>query len=248
MEYILFYALSLICLFVGIRLAFKPVWVHPAQRLRIKGIKNYDFSVYLAFSVFGLLTLYSTVFLLALDPSELSEISGSTDFRGKLIFVAIGGFYIFFQALMFSLFLGMIEKFFVFNFGMKYSIRPFRCQKCMGKLKKIRLSGDLLTDQERVASQIRSIFFEAWHCPQCFSALSYDSMHLRAYLNESKKFRLCSECDEITMVKKFSRILKRSTTKQEGKMLIVYVCQYCDEEEEKMEVIPRENLDGGGGP
>ena len=238
------------CAAVGICLAFKPVWVHPVQRLRIKGIDDHDLIVYFAFLLCGLLTLLSTIFLVNPKPFDLSEITDPMDFLGALlsatisivVFVAVFvGVLVFFLVTLVRL----VKKIILFEFRRKNSIRSFYCYRCMKRLKRIRLSDDFLTETERVAWRLKSIFFESWYCSRCFPIINYGSIHLRAYINESKKFCICSECDEITMIKTSSRIIKRSTTKEEGKRLVIYTCQYCGEEEEKIEVIPKKSDNDG---
>ena len=121
----------------------------------------------------------------------------------------------------------------------KILFRPFSCIYCRKKLTMITSVSNFLTHQEKIAMNIGSTTFEAWHCQNCYPEINSQSIHLRIYREISNYFGRCSVCQEVTMTKNSSRIVEVATSKQEGKKLINYTCQCCHKKEEKTQIIPR---------
>ena len=117
-------------------------------------------------------------------------------------------------------------------------LRPLSCIDCRKRLTMLTSPSNFLTNQEKIAMNIGSTTFEAWHCQNCYPEINSQSIHLRFHRDISNYFGRCSVCQEVTMTKNSSRIVKVATSKQEGKKLITYTCQCCHKEEETTHVIP----------
>ncbi|MBD1917969.1 MULTISPECIES: hypothetical protein [Cyanophyceae] len=207
-------------------MVFKPVFVDPKSNVRIKGIDEHDKSIYIAFAI----SLLILIPILSPSFSFLIPLIffGSTLFQPvrELTRPLLKGF-------------AIVLK--------RHSIRPFHCIACKKPLAKSSAPVNSLTDKEQLASEIGSIDFEVWYCTICCSEPIQNSMHLRAYIDSSNDFRLCSSCDEVTMVKTSSRVLEKATAETEGQELFTYACQYCQAEKTEIKIIPRVSDGGGGG-
>ncbi|MBD2107582.1 hypothetical protein [Nodosilinea sp. FACHB-13] len=207
-------------------MVFKPVFVDPKSNVRIKGIDEHDKSIYIAFAIS----------LLILIPI----LSPSSSFLIPLIFFGLT----LFQPVR-ELTRPLLKGFAIVL--KRHSIRPFHCKACKEPLAKSSAPVNFLTDKEQLALEIRSIDFEVWYCTICCSDPIQSSIHLRAYIDSSNDFQLCSSCDEVTMVKTSSNILEKATAETEGQELSTYTCQYCQTEKIKIKIIPRVSNDSGGG-
>jgi hypothetical protein len=99
----------------------------------------------------------------------------------------------------------------------RISFRPFSCIYCRKKLTMLTCPSNFLNHQEKIAMNIKSTTFEAWHCQSCYPEINSQSIHLRIYRDMSNYFGRCSVCKEVTMTKNSSRIVEVATSKQEGK-------------------------------
>ncbi|MEH2326086.1 MAG: hypothetical protein V7K32_21525 [Nostoc sp.] len=219
-EYV-FYILGILSLIVGIFFSSKPVFVPPMESLRIKGSDAHDVAVHLAFFI-GFFCISLAVTL------KIFNILGD---RSLFIWLCIGVFFISLIILfVFIVILSIINQ--------RNSLRPIYCERCQQKLRLINNSLiDFLDEKEIIAMRIKSICFEAWYCQSCSSKIERNSIHLRAYVSLSDNFKLCQDCNELTMTKT-SKIVRKATTKEEGIKSIVYTCNCCHKKEEKIEKIP----------
>lgn len=123
-----------------------------------------------------------------------------------------------------------------------------QCNQAMVKLPWTSLT-HLLNRQKQVAWRLRSMRFEAWHCPRCYPQAVADAtqtgnrtftgLHFMAIVlqRSNSKFQECQVCDELTMVETH-RVLQKATRRQEGLCRINQRCHCCDFHEVKDIPIP----------
>ncbi|MBE9125065.1 MULTISPECIES: TPM domain-containing protein [unclassified Coleofasciculus] len=95
-----------------------------------------------------------------------------------------------------------------------------------------------LTKPEKVAQELGSVRFKGWQCPKCSQERLLRLIHIRAYVVNSKTYRKCPTCQELT-VTQTKRTVKTPTTYSTGKRLIIDQCHCCDYRKEKEKTIPR---------
>jgi uncharacterized protein len=117
-----------------------------------------------------------------------------------------------------------------------------KCQQPMERVKDIELS-----KPQKVAQKLGSVSFKGYKCPSCSGVNSYS---LISYLSNSSGYRICSQCDELT-VTRTETTLEKATHQNKGKVLISDRCYCCDYYQEKTIDTPRlrppSNPGGGSG-
>jgi len=119
--------------------------------------------------------------------------------------------------------------------------RPAYCSECKQPMEKLELCAfhDNLNQPQQVAQRLGSIAFVGWHCPKCQPELNGpDSIHLRAFDQNDRRFRSCPTCQELTVVRT-EKTLEQATQYQEGKRLVMDTCHCCAYYREIEETIPR---------
>ena len=118
--------------------------------------------------------------------------------------------------------------------------RIFVCADCQQKMKQVDNTKvkSTLSQPEKVAQELGSVFFEGWICPNCNQQLNHGKFHLVAYTSSDSRFKLCPTCVELT-VTHTKKTLKKATQHSEGKRLLIDKCHCCDYHQEKKERIPR---------
>ncbi|BDA71760.1 hypothetical protein CAL7716_059260 [Calothrix sp. PCC 7716] len=223
-------------------LSFQPVLVKPRGKVRVYDWDEHDFGV-LTYSYLGYIgLLISLPYLLTIVPinnewlSSWNKHSFEEIFSNNwnLLFLVIGIVIIPFLLILLS---GMLARLFK---GRK-SIRPLHCSNCRSSLKKLKPKqiSSYLEPPENTANQIGSTCFEGWHCPNCDSILGRSYINVRAYISSLSSFSLCNNCDEVTVKKVASVILKESTELEEGKSVDTYQCYHCSHEYSNYYSIPR---------
>ena len=222
-EYV-FYILGIMIYILGIFLSSRPVFINPTSIKRIKGDDGHDDIVYLTFFLGN--------FCISI-PSLLNI------FNNSLLFISM------FWGLFIINFL-LIERLKVMK--KQRFLRPIHCKNCRQKLRLLdnSLIDDFLNRKEIIARRIKSIYFEVWHCQKCYPTIERNSTHLRLYISLSDKFKCCQHCNELTMTKTYTKVLHEATTTEEGRMLFVYTCDFCDRQEQEIRIIPRINNSGDG--
>jgi uncharacterized protein with PIN domain len=132
----------------------------------------------------------------------------------------------------------ILAKFIFKKLFKRESMRLLYCKDCNKPMRKINSPLSLLIQQEQVAARIKSIRFEAWYCSLCNSDVNRNSIHLRGYINSDKKFKGCSNCQELTMMEVYSKVTKEIKLNTDGERTAIYICQCCYREETKFEVMP----------
>ena len=205
-------------------MAKKPIWVEPEGIFRIQGSDDLDRSVF-RLSYLGSFGLVFTLTLLLLASESLN---------GKALITSViagflGGWPIS------NVVTGTLE-----DNKHRQSRRLFHCSHCQQPLEKLDFSkvSSYLTKPQQVASQIGSVDFEGWQCPNCRQQPSAEGIHIRAYIVDSDDFYECPNCQELT-VKRTRETVKQPTNYSSGKRLIIDKCHLCDYRQEKEETIPR---------
>lgn len=230
----LWMGLSLVCFLIAIGFTFLPAFVRPVG---VVENPEYNKSVLIAL----LIGATSTSFLLTLP--VLQQVSRV---HGTLLIpfywgIGIMGVFVCVFFLSFIAMLGVIQKLPRFLRLARTSgryLRSLHCQNCRQKLDKLD-SARFLTQQERVASRIGSLYFETWHCRNCYPAVNRSSILLYRDVTKSDRFKQCKNCNEITMTITSYKTLKPATVSFEGMCEEVYTCQCCTETEKQVRQIPR---------
>ena len=117
----------------------------------------------------------------------------------------------------------------------------FFCPNCHKRMQQVdgQVVKSFLSKPQKVAQKIGSVYFEGWQCPSCSHQLTKNDLHLVAYSSSSNKFKRCPTCDELTVVTRTKKILKRATCSSSGKRLIIDECHCCNYRQEQKERIPR---------
>jgi uncharacterized protein len=124
-----------------------------------------------------------------------------------------------------------------------------KCHQLMERVKDIELS-----KPQQVAQKLGSVSFRGYKCPSCSDVNSYSII---AYISNSSRYRICPQCDELT-VTRTETTLKKATHQSKGKVLISdceasrrHRCYCCDYYQEKTIDTPRlrppSNRGGGSG-
>lgn len=235
------YILAAFSLVLGLTLAFKPVIASPIDNLRIKGVDKHDENIHIAFFTFSLFILFPIWQRFLAYLLEFGKF-------GFILMLPMGLLVIVLSTLILEfLMVWIVKRIISKEVKDRRSIRLFCCENCNKNLERSNSLVDFLNEKEQITSRIGSITFEAWYCRQCCTEVSRNFIHLRSYINESTNFHLCRDCDEITMTRTSSEVIKEATTTNTGEQLVIYTCQYCNRTEEKIEIIPREQESGGGG-
>ena len=118
--------------------------------------------------------------------------------------------------------------------------RPIYCSQCKKRMEKVDETtlSTYLSQPERVAQKLGSVFFEAWRCPNCSQQLTGQEFHLLAYVLDSSQFSECSTCKELTVTRTLKAVLLEPTWNKDGKQIITKKCHCCDRCEEIEEKIP----------
>jgi uncharacterized protein len=123
--------------------------------------------------------------------------------------------------------------------------REIHCAKCRQPM--TRASNIQLSKPQQVAQRLGSVNFRGYKCSSCSDLKSYS---LISYISSSSRYRVCPECNELT-VTRTETTLKKATRKSKGKLLISDRCYCCDYCQEKTIDIPRlrppSNRGGGSG-
>ena len=230
-DYIL-YILGILSFVVGIFLSSRPVFIPPIKRIQIRGNDEHDCIIHFAFHIGSFcisLPFFNFFYTLA---SESAPSDPNNYWHFVKLIIIFSGFLYFIQTI-YERLIGILEK-----INKRKSLRPIYCEKCKKELKLIKSVVDFLNEKQITAMRIKSIYFEAWYCQSCCTKIDCNSMHLRAYTSLSDQFKTCSHCGGLTMTVTSIIIIKEATTKEKGERLVVYTCNYCSQQENKVEIIP----------
>jgi uncharacterized protein len=123
--------------------------------------------------------------------------------------------------------------------------REIHCAKCRQPMERVQ---DIeLSKPQQVAQKLVSVSFRGYKCPSCSDANSYSII---AYISDSSRYRICPQCDELT-VTRTETTLKKATRHSKGKVLIsdrCYCCDYCRKKTiNTPRLRPPSNRGGGSG-
>ncbi len=210
--------------FGSIGIMFKqPILVEPQGLFRIEGSDDRETPVF-ALSYLGSSSLMFSFMILLLASDSLTGMALFTSVLGSLI-VGWPISYII---------TGTLQE----NKN-QHSRRPFNCSHCQQKLEKLDSSkvSSYLTKAQQVASQLGSVEFEGWQCPNCSQQPNHQGIHIRAYILDSDDFLECPHCQEKT-VKRTWKTLVWPTAHTSGLRRIIDQCHCCDYYQEKEETLP----------
>ncbi|HEY9768466.1 MAG TPA: hypothetical protein V6C71_08125 [Coleofasciculaceae cyanobacterium] len=127
----------------------------------------------------------------------------------------------------------------------RFDNREIHCAKCRQPMERVK---DIeLSKPQKVAQKLGSVSFKGYKCPSCSDVNSY---LIIAYISNSSRYRICPQCDELT-VTRTDTTLKKATRQSKGKVLISDRCYCCDYCQDKTIDIPRlrppSNRGGGSG-
>jgi hypothetical protein len=232
----LFYLAAILSLAIGLFHTLRPVFVPLATYLRIERNDAHDKKIRTAISLAALFAISPYVDIFSstslMDIRIHSDISFDDFFNTILSAIFALFLYGFIFWLTSEFLLSWINQ----KIKKRTTIRPLCCQDCRKPLKKIN-SSIFLSEIEKVAERAKNITFEAYNCKQCCTIISRNNIHLRAYISSSDQFRFCENCREFTMTETARKEIKRATSTTEGKCLVIYTCQHCNMEKEKIEKI-----------
>ncbi len=209
----------------------KKVFIEPVGITQIQDSEKLDEGIY-GLSYLGSSSLVFTLMILLLSSGPLSEF---------VIFT--------------SLFAGLIV-----GFPISYTIagninenkqkklqQECHCSHCKTKLKKLDLSqlSPHLTQAQQVASEIGSVQFEGWQCPNCSQDSGEQKIHIFTQTLDSDRFYKCPNCHEPT-VERTKNIVKLPQGNTPGERLIIHECHFCDYRQEKKETFPWSVSSSGG--
>ncbi len=117
--------------------------------------------------------------------------------------------------------------------------QELHCSHCQTQLKKLNLSqlSPYLTQAQQVASEIGSVKFEGWQCPNCSQNSGKQKIHICNQTVDSDRFHKCPNCHTPT-VERTKKTVKHPLYYTPGERLIIDECHCCDYRQEKEEVIP----------
>ncbi|MDB9458776.1 hypothetical protein PN473_10230 [Dolichospermum circinale CS-545/17] len=231
-DYIL-YILGILSFVVGILLSSRPVFIPPTKGIQIKGNDEHDGIIHFAFHIGSFcisLPFFNLLYTLASE-------SYPNNYPNFDIFIILCFIFLCFIQIIYQGLIGILRK-----INKRKSLRPIYCDKCKKELKLIKSVVDFLNEKQITAMGIKSIYFEAWYCQSCCTKIDRNSIHLRGYVSLSDRFKTCSHCGGLTMTVTSSKIIRKATTEEKGEKLVVYTCNYCSQQENKVEIIP--NLTG----
>ncbi|MDJ0661180.1 MAG: TPM domain-containing protein [Crocosphaera sp.] len=218
--------------FGSIRAMFKkPILVEPEGMVRIQGSDDEEIPVF-ALCYLGSSGLMFSFLILLLGSSPMTEIVVLTSVLGSLILGWLISYII----------TGTLKE----N-KHQHSRRPFYCSHCQQPLEPLDYSqfSSCLTKAQQVASQLGSIEFEGWQCPNCGQQPNDYRIHIRAYLLDSEDFLECPYCHEQT-VKRTWKTVEWPTAYTSGLKRIIDQCHCCDYYQEQEETLPPwSNSDSG---
>ncbi|MUG93703.1 hypothetical protein F7734_15255 [Scytonema sp. UIC 10036] len=136
--------------------------------------------------------------------------------------------------------------------GKRFSFRStYRCSQChqiMQPISDDKLS-TYLSSTEQAAAKLGSVSFEGWLCSKCQPHLSAPGIYLRSYIqdqNSSFAFRNsfdnCPNCQELTVVRSPSKVLREATRTQAGIRGVRQECHCCGYTKDTQETIPSPEL------
>jgi uncharacterized protein len=122
--------------------------------------------------------------------------------------------------------------------------REICCAKCRQPMERV---PDIeLSKPQQVAQKLGSVSFRGYKCPSCNDDVN--SYSIIAYISKSSRYRICPQCDELT-VTRTETTLKKATHQSKGKVLIsdcCYCCNYCQEKTIDIPRLPPPSNRGGG--
>jgi uncharacterized protein len=118
--------------------------------------------------------------------------------------------------------------------------RRLYCNQCKHLLKPLEDSeiNSHLTPPERAAQQLGSVQFTGVFCATCHPEPSIGDVHILSYETQLSNVTHCPICQELTVTRQVSQIVKQPTWNQPGKQWIAEDCHCCDRHEEILENIP----------
>lgn len=204
------------------RMSKRSIFLFLGKRSRVERNELYRTRAYfVSFSASFILILLAVTII----PTPLAYIEG-----GQAIIAIIT-----------AVFAGLIVSFPITNWLMQWfrSLETLCCAHCHLPMKQVNLSlvSSHLTAPEKVAEKLCSVRFEAWHCSSCEHKKGRGEVHIRAYVVDSKRFRQCHICHELTVTRTQETVIY-PTEYSTGIGLIIDHCHCCDYHREKEEIIP----------
>ena len=204
-------------------MAKKPILIEPVGITRIQEANHQNRSSVYGLSYLGSFSLIFTLMLLLLT---------SVDGNGAALIASI------IAGLIAGWPLSNIVKGTLQERKWRNGRRLFHCSYCQQPLEKLDSAhvSSHLTKPQQVASQLGSVNFEGWQCPNCKQEQKSQGIHLRAYIVDSDNFPQCPNCQERT-VKRIRKTIKQPTQYSFGKLLIIEECQCCNYRQEKVKTL-----------
>lgn len=122
------------------------------------------------------------------------------------------------------------------------------CSECGQSMQKLDPQSliSYLNPPEQVATELGSVSFDGWRCPQCHPEVPATAIHIRAYVLNSRKFLTCPNCQELTVQRRYKTI-KPATIAKKGEESITEKCNCCSYSHTKIQPIPKIGSNGSNG-